>query len=143
LNLIRLIPAKGQDLVTDPVFLARLIGPIMLVLGIGMLVNRAYYRAMAEEVLANRALVILSGILIMTAGLAVVISAPQMWGLGWPLLIMIVAMLALTGGALRLVFPEQSAAFGRSMLRNPQAIMIGGIIWVVIGAILCLVGYIR
>ncbi len=128
---------------TDPVFLARLIGPIMLVLGIGMLVNRAYYRAMAEEVLANRALVILSGILIMTAGLAVAISAPQMWGLGWPLLIMIVAVLALIGGAVRLVFPEQTAAFGRSKLRNPQAIMIGGIVWVVIGAILCVVGYIR
>ena len=29
------------------------------------------------------------------------------------------------------------------MLRNPQTLLIGGIIWVVIGAILCLAGYLR
>ena len=128
---------------TDPVFLARLIGPVMLAFGIGILINRAYYRAMVEEVLASRALIVLSGILMMTAGLAVLLSAPQMWGLGWPLLIAIVALLALIGGALRLILPEQSIDFGRSTLRHDQALLIGGIIWVVIGAILTLVGYIR
>src|SRR4029078_7916894 len=99
---------EGTGPMTDPVFLARLIGPVMLAFGIGILINRAWYRAMVDEVLASRALIVLSGILMMTAGLAIVLSAPQMWGLVWPLLIMIVAVLALIGGALRIVLPEQT-----------------------------------
>ena len=137
------MPAKGQDLMTDPAFLARLIGPVMLALGIGMLINRAYYRAMAEEILAGRALVVLSGLLIMAAGLAIVLSTANMWSFTWPVLIAILAWLAIIGGAARLLFPDQTAEFGRSMLRHPQTIMIGGGVWIVIGAILCLAGYLR
>src|SRR5262245_61195381 len=126
------MPAKGQDLMTDPVFLARLIGPVLLALGIGMLLNRAYYRAMAEEILAGRALVVLSGILIMVAGLAIVLSTANMWSFNWPVLIAILAWLAIIGGATRLLFPDRTAEFGRSMLHNPQAITIGGIVWIAI-----------
>jgi hypothetical protein len=129
---------------TDPVFLARLIGPVMLAFGIGILINRAYYRAMAEEMLGSRPLNVLSAILIMTTGLAIILSTgTMMWTLNWPALLIILAWLAFVGGAARLVFPEQMAEFGRSKLGNPQFITIGGVIWVVIGVILCLAGYLR
>jgi hypothetical protein len=42
LNLIRVMPAKGQDIILVPtsIFLAKLIGPILLVSGAAMPVNR-------------------------------------------------------------------------------------------------------
>jgi hypothetical protein len=74
LNLIRLVPAKGQDLVATSTFLARLIGPIMIAAGIGIFVNRTIYRALADAFLRSRALIYVSGLLLMTAGLTIVRS---------------------------------------------------------------------
>ena len=39
------------------VFLAKLIGPILIVIGVGMLVNARVYRALAEEFLRSHALI--------------------------------------------------------------------------------------
>ena len=61
------------------VFIAWLIGPVMLVIGIALLTNQSAFRDMAEEFLASRALLFLSGLLIMPAGLALVGSALAFW----------------------------------------------------------------
>jgi hypothetical protein len=42
-------------------FLAQLIGPVLLVMGVGMVANRQGFRTMAEEFLASRALIFLAG----------------------------------------------------------------------------------
>ena len=44
---------------TNSVFLARLIGPLMLAVGIGIFVNGAVYRALADEFLRSHALIYL------------------------------------------------------------------------------------
>jgi hypothetical protein len=86
LNLIRVMPAKGQDRVTmaTSVFLAKLIGPILLVMGLGLRVNARSSRAMAAEFPRSDALFDLSGVLSVTAGRAVVLTC---WRSGrcWPL----------------------------------------------------------
>ena len=41
----------------NSVFLARLIGPIMVAVGVGALVNGAVFRTLAEEFLRSRALI--------------------------------------------------------------------------------------
>ena len=45
------------------IYLAKLIGPVFVVIGIGMLVNGAVYRAMASEFLHSHALIYLAGLL--------------------------------------------------------------------------------
>jgi hypothetical protein len=59
LNLIRVMPAKGQDIFSmqTSVFLAKLIGPIFLAVGAGLIVNAAVYKKLAEEFLASHALI--------------------------------------------------------------------------------------
>jgi hypothetical protein len=39
LNLIRVMPAKGQDTMQAPSIIARLLGPLLAAVGIGMLTN--------------------------------------------------------------------------------------------------------
>src|SRR5258708_24648207 len=56
------------------VFIARLIGPVMLVIGLAVFTNQRAFREMAEEFLASRALLFLSGLLIMPVGLAIVLT---------------------------------------------------------------------
>src|SRR5258708_17431622 len=56
------------------VFIARLIGPVMLVIGLAVFTNQRAFREMADEFLASRALLFLSGLLIMPVGLAIVLT---------------------------------------------------------------------
>jgi uncharacterized protein YjeT (DUF2065 family) len=124
------------------IFLAKLIGPVALVAAIGLFVNAAAYRAMAQEFMRNPALLYLSGLLSMTAGLAILI-AHNVWVADWPVLITILGWLATIGGAVRMVLPERAKSIGEAMLRKPRAMHIGGAVWLAAGALFCFFGYIR
>jgi hypothetical protein len=59
LNLIRVMPAKGQDnfSMQTSVFLAKLIGPPHLAVGVGLIARAAACGKLAEEFLASHALI--------------------------------------------------------------------------------------
>jgi uncharacterized membrane protein len=143
LNLIRVIPAKGQDIsMATSIFLAKLIGPILAVIGIGMLVNGKVYRALVEEFLRSHALIYLSGLLTMTAGLALVLSH-NVWAADWRVIITILGWLGTIGGAARIALPQQVEAIGRNIVKQPMTLTVGGIAVLALGALLCAVGYFR
>jgi hypothetical protein len=141
LNLIRVMPAKGQDMPTS-VFLAKLIGPVMLVAAVSLLVHTKAYRAMAQEYLRSPALIYLSGLAAMTLGIAIVLNH-NVWVANWPVLITVFGWLSAIGGAARIALPGQTRAFGERMLRNDLALKAGGAVWVAIGALFCFFGYVR
>jgi hypothetical protein len=114
------------------VFLARLIGPVALVAAISLFMNTAAYRAMAQEFMRSPALIYLSGLLTMTAGMAIVLSH-NVWVANWPVLITIFGWLAVIGGAVRIALPDQTRKVGETMLGKPMAMQIGGAIWLAIG----------
>jgi uncharacterized membrane protein len=143
LNLIRVMPAKGQDdSMPTSVYLAKLIGPIMLAVGIGIFANGKVYRALAEEALGSRALIYISGVLAMTAGMALVL-AHNTWVANWPVLITILGWLAVIGGAIRIICPQGTEKMGRAVLKSPTGLPLAGGVWVVLGLILCFFGYVR
>jgi hypothetical protein len=124
------------------IFLAKLIGPICLVIGVGVLVNAKVYRALADEFLRSYALLYLSGVLAITAGLAVVLTH-NVWVADWRIIITLLGWLAVIGGAVRIVRPQLSEAFGRSALRQRMAVTAAGVVWTALGALLCYFGYVR
>jgi uncharacterized membrane protein len=137
------MPAKGQGHpMAHSVFLARLIGPVALVMAIGLFMNTTGYRSIAEEFLRSRALIYLSGLLMITAGLAIILTH-NVWVANWPVLITVLGWLATIGGAARIVFPDKIESFGRAMLQKPLALTISGAIWSVLGALFCFFGYLR
>jgi uncharacterized membrane protein len=123
-------------------FLARLIGPLMLAVGIGIFVNGETYRVLADEFLRSRALVYLSGLLSMTAGMAIVLTH-NVWRPDWPVLITILGWLAVFGGAFRIICPQGTERVGRQMLKSKFGLTIAGAVWLAVGAILLLFGYLR
>ena len=124
------------------VFLAKLIGPVFLAVGIGLMVNAAVYRKLAEEFLRSHALIYLSGLLTMTAGLAVVL-AHNVWAADWRIIITLLGWLAAIGGALRIVVPQQSESMGRWFMARPARLTVAAAMWLAIGALLCFFGYFR
>jgi hypothetical protein len=124
------------------VFLAKLIGPVALVAAIALFLNVAAYKTMAQEFMRSPALFYLSGLLTMTAGLAIVLTH-NVWVANWPVLITIFGWLAVIGGAARLALPDQARKLGETIVRKPIALQVGGAIWLALGALLCFFGYFR
>src|SRR5258706_3355402 len=116
------------------VFIARLIGPVMLVIGLAVLTNQRAFHDMAEEFLASRALLFLSGLIIMPAGLAIVLTH-NIWAVDGRVMITLFGWANLIGGAIRLAAPAYVMQTGRAMLKRPYFIPIAATIWVVAGEV--------
>ena len=86
------------------VFIARLIGPVMLVIGLAVFANQRAFRELAEEFLASRALTFLSGLIIMPAGLAIVLTH-NIWAIDGRVMITVFGWANAIGGAIRLAAP--------------------------------------
>ncbi|HET7381033.1 MAG TPA: hypothetical protein VFJ59_00375 [Pseudolabrys sp.] len=121
-------------------FLAKLIGPVFIAGGLGMLFNTTVYRAMFERALHDHMLIYLSGVLALVAGLAVVIMHND-WKWHWPLIITVLGWLALIGGIVRMIAPQVIESFGLSVLSYSNFFTIDGGIAVLLGVLLCYFGY--
>jgi hypothetical protein len=121
-------------------FLAQLIGPTFLVIGLGMLANREGYRVMAREFLDSRALIYLAGLLALVPGLAVVL-VHNVWVADWRVIVTIFGWLAVVGGVFRLLFPHRVVTIGTRMVESEGYMRVGGVVVLVLGAVLSLRGY--
>ena len=124
------------------VFIARLIGPVMLVIGLAVFANQRAFRELAEEFLASRALTFLSGLIIMPAGLAIVLTH-NIWAIDGRVMITVFGWANAIGGAMRLAFPAYVMRTGSAFLKRRFAIPVIAALWVVAGSLFCLFGILR
>ncbi len=107
-------------------FLARLIGPMLVVLAIGLLARQDSWRAMANDFVTSRPLLFLSGFLTLLGGLAVV-NTHNVWEGGWPVIITIFGWLARRSAALRACCSRKpSSASAQEMLKEKTCLTVGG-----------------
>ena len=124
------------------IFLARLIGPVMLMIGLAVFANPRGFREMAEEFMESRALMFLGGLITMPAGLAIVLTH-NVWAADWRVLITILGWLSTIGGALRLFGPLFVVKAGHAMLGQPHFTTIAAAVWLVLGLLFCFFGYLH
>jgi hypothetical protein len=94
----------------------------------------------AEEVVKSRVQLWLSGVLALTAGLAIVLSHNE-WDLSWEVIITIIGWLAILH-LLRLLIPQQIGDFlSRALARGPQVLTGVGVVALVVGAFLAWKGF--
>ena len=122
------------------IFLAKLIGPVMIVIGLVVLIHQEEFRKLSQEFIGSRALLFLSGLVMLPAGIAILI-VHNVWRLDWRVLITILGWLMTIGGAIRLLAPRVVAERGNTMLKHQQMPLIAGIIWAAIGFVLFFYGY--
>jgi uncharacterized membrane protein HdeD (DUF308 family) len=72
---------------------------------------------MAEQISQDPALILVSGILLFIAGLAIV-RIHNFWTSGWPVLVTIIGWLAVLGGLARILFPTRLAALAAGLGQN-------------------------
>ena len=125
------------------IFLARLLGPALLVVGIGILLNRNYYRGMTKEFVASRPLFYLAAVIGVLAGLAIVL-VHNVWVLNWRVLITLFGWINFLRGVITVLFPAQAMEFaGRHIGGSKHVPLIPGAVALTLGLILCFFGYFR
>ena len=118
-------------------FLAKLIGPIFLIVGIGLLLNGDRYRAVVDEVMSSHTLLYIFGAIALTGGLAIVLTH-NIWVWDWPVIITIVGWLMIVRGTLRIIIPQQIEDLARKMVaRWSNILLISGLLVIMLGAFLC------
>jgi hypothetical protein len=122
------------------VVVARLVGPTLLAIGLGILLNRPLYAAAVAEGVRSAVLVYLSGILSLVAGLAI-LNAHRAWTADWRVIVTIFGWLLVIGGVLRIVLPRVTASVATTLYSGTVALAIVGAIVLVVGAYLSFEGY--
>src|SRR4029078_8239513 len=76
----------GEEKMDTSRYIARLMGPLMLVIGIGMtagmFVGGESYSSLMKEFIGSRALIFITGVLALLAGL-IVVNAHNLWVPDW------------------------------------------------------------
>jgi hypothetical protein len=130
------------DMIAASKSIAGLVGPTLLAMAAGILLNLESFPAMAEQVSRDPALIFVSGILLFVAGLAIV-RAHNLWSGGWPVLVTILGWLAIISGLIRILFPTRLAALAAGLGQSTVLIAAGAVVMLVIGAFLSFEAYRR
>jgi uncharacterized protein YjeT (DUF2065 family) len=140
LNLIRVMPAKGETFMAHSKQIAGLIGPLLAAIGVAVLINRNIIPTTIGELAHNYGLVFLSGLLILLAGLAIV-RVHNVWDGGWPILVTLIGWLAIVSGLVRMWLPQAAAPIAEALASNATGLLIAGLVVLAVGAFLSFKAY--
>jgi hypothetical protein len=124
------------------VFLAKLIGPILVLAAAGLLLNRKIMDAVAREILGSAVFLSFLGLLDFAVGLAIVLNH-NLWVADWRVIITILGWLLIIRGAARVLIPDQLKGFATKFLKNKNAVTAALAGTLGLGLVLSYFGYAR
>src|SRR5262245_28025863 len=113
------------------VFLARLIGPVLVLVGISMLIDPASYVSMAAEFMKSPALLYLGAALGLLGGMALILTH-NLWVADWRIIITLLGWVTLVDSISWLLFPRKVAAFWSPLLEVSGFPLIAGLVVVLL-----------
>ena len=121
--------------------IARLIGPVLSAIGIGMLVNQPAYREMAAQFLGGLPFIYFSGILGLVAGLYI-LNVHNVWTPDWRSAVTAVGWFLTCVGAFRIIAPQFSSFVGSAIVANGGFFVGAGIVLLGLGGFITFKGYV-
>jgi hypothetical protein len=142
LNLIRVMPAKGQDTpMQKSLTIARLVGPVLAAIGVGMLSNQTIYREMAAQFLGGLPFIYFSGILALVAGLYI-LNVHSAWTPDWRSTVTTIGWVLTCVGAFRIIAPQFANFIASAVIANAGFFTGLGIVLVALGGFITFKGYV-
>lgn len=121
-------------------FLAKLIGPYMVIVAIGMMLNRKSYQRIMEDFFKNPALICLGGVVALIIGLLIVLFH-NVWVGSWPVIITIFGWLGLIKGTCLIILPNSVAKLTQVYQKKTALLIVHLVIILALGILLVLRGY--
>lgn len=122
------------------IWISKFLGPLILVSSIPMVVMPSSLQETAKRFLADTPLVLISGVLAMTAGLSIV-NTHNVWVLDWTLIVTLFGWALVLGGVFRIIAPRVVEQVGNATMGHPMMMRIVGAFWSLLGAFLTYKGY--
>jgi small-conductance mechanosensitive channel len=124
--------------------IARLMGPVLLVMGLGMALglwmSPDVFNGVMKDFMGNLAIIWLVGVLTLVAGIAI-INVHNVWESDWRVIITILGWLAILRGVTNLMFPGKVQELGNRMVESHAACLLSTLALIVLGVILTAKGY--
>lgn len=122
------------------IFIAKVLGPLFIVMGAGLLTNPAGFRAIGKEFLKSDALIYVAGFLALATGLLIV-AAHNVWVEDWPVIITVFGWVSIAAGIARMLFADGIHKTGKKLMKNANFMLGAGILYVAAGAALTWFGW--
>ena len=124
----------------NTMFLAKILGPYMVIVAIGIMLNLKYYQGMMEDFFKNKALIYLGGVLALIIGFLIVLSH-NVWEASWVAIITIFGWGGLIKGVWLIVFPNSVGKLTKAYQRKPALLKIHLLVILALGVFLTIKGY--
>ena len=121
-------------------FIAKLLGPMLLVVGVALLTRLEAFRALLREFIASGVLLYLAGFLGLLAGLALLLTH-NVWALDWRVLITLIGWASIVRAVVTIFWPQWIVSIGAKLIEFRAAFAAAAAADLVIGAILSYFGY--
>ena len=125
---------------TASIFIARLLGPLFLLLGIAMLLKAAHFRAIMEDFLSRPAMMYLAGFFGLLGGIALVLSH-NLWVADWRVILTLIGWITIVRALVAVYAPELVAKAASALLTNQPLLFAGEAMGIVLGLVLTYFGY--
>ena len=123
------------------IVIARIAGPVMAAIGLGLVTNYSIYRQIATQIVSNLPLVYFSGVLLLSGGLAI-LNAHSRWTADWRSIITALGWLMMLSGAFRVFAPQLASYVATSAtIGNPVFLIGAGITFLALGGYITFKGY--
>ena len=122
------------------VLLAKIMGPMLLVMGLFIVTHREHMREIGREFLDSKALIFLSGTITLPIGLAIV-ATHNIWAADWRVAITVFGWLAIAAGIARIMAPAAITNVGSVMLEKQSLFVVPALLMTLLGAYLSYYGY--
>ena len=103
---------------TQSTFIAQAIAVSYLTIGLGLMLNKDYYRRFFQDYYTETSAMLLSGFLGLMIGF-ILIALHNVWASNWTILITLIGWLSLIKGILIIIFPEKIKQLTK-LIRNPE-----------------------
>ncbi len=122
------------------IFLARLLGPLLVLAAVALLTNPRMFRTVTQDVIGSVTSLFMLGSIEVVAGLAIVLTH-NVWVADWRLLITLIGWLLLIRGAARILLTERFARFAGKAVSGGRLFQVAGVVLAVFGLVFCYFGY--
>ena len=121
-------------------YLARLIGPVLAIVGVGLLLRPSGYLTVVADMLRSPALLYIACVLGLLGGMALVL-AHNVWAADWRVIITLLGWISILESAAWMLFPIQAERLASPLLGSRALPLWGGGLVLLLGAILSYFGY--
>ena len=121
-------------------FIAKLLGPLFLVVGAALLSKPEAFRALLREFVASGLILYMAGFFGLLGGLALLL-VHNVWALDWRVIITLIGWASIVRAVVTIFWPQWIVSIGAKLIEFRAAFAAAAAADLVIGAILSYFGY--